>query len=125
MWGLLRVPLWLSLGLFLLIIAVGVPICGIAAKALGKADPGAVVWDEITAFPIVFLSMLVGWAPFNITTAVLGFVLFRVFDITKPWPARRLEHLPGGWGVMADDLAAGIYAGVALAAIEFLRNSSA
>jgi phosphatidylglycerophosphatase A len=63
------------------------------------------VFDEIAAFGVVYLLV-----PFNLLTAVLGFVLFRLFDIWKPWPARRLERLPGGLGIMADDFAAGLYA---------------
>lgn len=88
------------------IIAVGVPICGRAARLLNAKDPGSVVFDEIAAFPIVFCAVTLNW-----TTGLLGFVLFRLFDIIKPWPVSRLERLPGGWGIMADDLAAGMYAG--------------
>jgi len=91
---------------------VGVPICGRGAQLLGLEDPGPVVWDEIAAFPIVFFLIPVTW-----TTASLGFLLFRLFDVWKPWPAYRLEHLPGGWGIMADDLAAGLYARMCLGLI--------
>ena len=52
--------------------------------------------------------------PVSLTGALVGFVLFRVFDVIKPWPASRLEHLPGGTGIMADDIMAGIYAHLAL-----------
>jgi phosphatidylglycerophosphatase A len=93
----------------MLLILAGGPICGEAAKQFGVKDPGGVVYDEIVAFFLVFAAV-----PVTLTTGVLGFVWFRLFDITKPWPARRLEHLPGGWGILADDLAAGAYAGGAL-----------
>jgi phosphatidylglycerophosphatase A len=52
--------------------------------------------------------------PFTPVIAFLGFLLFRAMDVVKPWPARDLEHLPGGWGIMADDVAAGVYAQLAL-----------
>ena len=88
---------------------VGVPLCAKAADLMGRKDPGCVVWDEIAAFPVVFAMTTVTW-----TNAVVGFLLFRLFDITKPWPIRRCERLPGGWGIMADDLIAGLYAGACL-----------
>ncbi|MBD3674396.1 MAG: phosphatidylglycerophosphatase A [Planctomycetaceae bacterium] len=91
---------------------LGVPICEIGARVLGRKDPGAVVFDEIVAFFIVFACI-----PVTPKSALLGFVLFRIFDISKPWPIRRLELLPGGWGVMADDLMAGVYAFACLAVI--------
>lgn len=92
---------------------VGVPICAVAARALGgKKDPGAIVWDEIASLPIVFL----GIAPERLGVGDLaaadwrlyaaGFLLHRVFDIAKPPPARQVERLPGGWGIMADDAVA-------------------
>jgi len=91
----------IGVGLFFL----GVPICNIGARILGRKDPGAVVFDEIVAFFVVFACISV-----TPKTALLGFVLFRLFDISKPWPIRRLEYFPDGWGVMADDLMAGLYA---------------
>jgi len=85
---------------------------GRAEVHFGRTDPGQVVVDEV-------LGMLVTLAlvPVGALGALAGFVLFRVFDIVKPWPARRLERLPGGWGVMADDAMAGVYAHVALRAL--------
>ncbi len=80
----------------------------------GKTDPGYIVADEIAGqsvalIPIVFL------ADANICiTAVIGFALFRLFDILKPWPIKKLESFPGGWGVLSDDLLAGVYAGIIL-----------
>lgn len=93
----------------LLIAIVGVPICGRAAAILDKKDPGCVVFDEIAAFPLVF-----AWTEVTWETAILGFGLFRLFDIWKPQPIRRFERLPGGWGIMLDDLIAGMYAALAL-----------
>jgi phosphatidylglycerophosphatase A len=108
-WGIQQLPYWAQWLAPLVCFLVGVPICGIAARGLGLKDPGPVVLDEIAAFSVVFLGVNV-----NAKTAVLGFVLFSVFDITKPWPARQLERLPGGWGIMADDFAAAAYAGAIL-----------
>jgi phosphatidylglycerophosphatase A len=91
------------------IVGVGVPICARAAALLNAKDPRSVVFDEIAAFPIVFCGVTLNW-----TTGLLGFVLFRLFDIVKPYPVSRLEGFSGGWGIMADDLAAGAYAGACL-----------
>lgn len=85
----------------------------IAAK--GDTDPNEVVADEIVGQAITFVlagplvSGPVWWAP-----ALGGFFLFRLFDVIKPCPARRLEKLPQGWGILADDIVAGVYAGVSL-----------
>ena len=87
----------------------GVPLCGRAAQLLGRADPPSVVWDEIVG---VLWTML--FVPFGPGTAVLGFLLFRLFDVTKPWPIHRFEKLHGGLGIMADDLAAALGAGGSL-----------
>lgn len=76
---------------------------------MGGKDPGAVVFDEIAAFPVVFLLV-----PVDLTTGLLGFLWFRFFDIAKPWPIRWFERFPGGWGIMADDLVAGVYSGASL-----------
>ena len=89
--------------------AVGVPLCNRAADRLGVKDPGCIVFDEIVAFFVVY-----AFQPVDMRTAVSGFLLFRVADILKPWPVRQLERLPGGYGIMADDLAAGAYAAAGL-----------
>jgi phosphatidylglycerophosphatase A len=91
----------------ILAILVGIPIATRAGRALGgKKDNQAIIWDEIATTPIVFLLVpLTNWK-----VAVAGFLAHRLFDITKPPPARQLEVLPDGLGVMADDCAAGIYA---------------
>ncbi|MEN8126579.1 MAG: phosphatidylglycerophosphatase A [Planctomycetota bacterium] len=80
--------------------------------ATGKKDPGMVVADEVAGQAITMLVIAL-LSPENIClTAVLGFVLFRLFDITKPWPCKRLEKLPHGVGILADDLMAGVYGGI-------------
>lgn len=98
-------------------LAVGVPLTTAANRALGvEKDNQAIIWDEIASMPIVFLLVpLTNWK-----IAILGFALHRLFDITKPPPARQLEWLPAGWGVMADDLMAAIYACAAMGALAWL-----
>ncbi|MBA7610828.1 Phosphatidylglycerophosphatase A [subsurface metagenome] len=88
--------------------------------ATGKTDPGEVVADEFAGQALTFLAiafLTIGAASTKqiwVITA-LGFVLFRLFDIVKPWPIRKLEKLPKGWGILADDLMASVYAAVVLA----------
>lgn len=95
------VMLLIGIGLFL----VGIPICAAGIRHYQSGDPKHVVYDEIAAFPFVFLFVPLTWG-----TAFAGFVLFRIFDITKLWPIRQFERLPGAWGVMSDDLIAGLFA---------------
>ncbi|MGD9791642.1 MAG: phosphatidylglycerophosphatase A [Phycisphaerales bacterium] len=88
-----------------------------AEARFGKKDPGQVVADE-TAGQAVTLLMLPTAAMQDVRAAiftiVLSFFAFRIFDILKPWPARSLQRVPGGWGILIDDLFAGVYAGVAV-----------
>lgn len=95
-----------------LFLAIGIPICTAAGHALGgKKDNQAIIWDEIASMPLVFLLVPIRTADqTSYLTLVAGFALHRLFDITKPPPARQLEHLPEGLGVMADDCAAALYA---------------
>ncbi len=94
--------------LILILAATGVPLCTHAVRRLNRKDPGCVVWDEIASLPITFFLIPADlmWSP---TVLLAGFALHRVFDITKPPPARQLERLPDGLGVMADDWAAAVY----------------
>ena len=118
-WGLplalaiVQLPLAGQAAAIIAIFLVGVPICTAAARHLGGAkDPGSIVFDEIASLPVVFFLVPVrGW---SWTIALVGFVLHRIFDITKPPPARQLERLPTGLGIMADDFAAAVYANLAL-----------
>lgn len=104
-WAIGMAPGWPAQILIILgICLASIPVCTAAAKVLGEKDPGAIVLDEIASLPITFfLVPISGW------TLVVGFGLHRLFDITKPPPARQLERLPGGLGIMADDWAAGVY----------------
>ncbi len=92
-----------------LMFVVGIPICQAGARHFGVKDPKQVVFDEIAAFPIVFLLV-----PLNWWTGLLGFALFRLFDIAKPGPIRWLDRWEGGLGIMADDTLAGVFAGLLL-----------
>jgi phosphatidylglycerophosphatase A len=90
-----------------------------AVAATGNKDPNEVVADEVAGQALTFLAMplVIDTAPSVRQLAVivaLGYFLFRLFDTVKPWPSYRLEELPGGLGILADDLMAGVYAGVAL-----------
>lgn len=96
-------------GIVLSILA-GVPAATIAARESGRHDPGFVVIDEVAGQWIALL-----WSPFDWKHGLVALGLFRLFDITKPFPARQLERLPEGWGIVFDDVAAGLYAlGVSL-----------
>ncbi|MDD9885210.1 MAG: phosphatidylglycerophosphatase A [Gammaproteobacteria bacterium] len=89
--------------------AAGVVWCARAAEALGEADHPAIVWDEVVGMWAALCFIPLSWA-----TVAAGFVLFRLFDIAKPWPLRRLERAPRGLGIMLDDLAAALFTNLAL-----------
>lgn len=93
-----------QVALLVAITVIGVWAAGVAEKAFNKEDPGPVVIDEVAGQLVTLLLTGVGWKG-----AVAGFFIFRLFDIVKPPPARQLERLHGGLGIMADDLAAGAY----------------
>jgi len=100
---------WLEIAVCAAIVAAGAWSARITEQALGVEDPGPVVIDEVVG---MFISLL--FLPATWLVVLAGFVAFRVFDIVKPWPANRFELIPGGWGVMADDVMAGVYANLAL-----------
>jgi phosphatidylglycerophosphatase A len=86
-----------------------------AIAATGKSDPSEVVVDEVAGQSVTFLfvSTFTGFWEL-LSPTILGFLLFRLFDIIKPWPIKKFEKLPSGWGILADDLLAGVYAGLGL-----------
>lgn len=86
----------------------GIWICGIAAEKLGEHDFGGIVWDEIAGYLITM------WlVPFTWQAMVFGFLLFRIFDIIKPWPIKWVDQrVEGGFGIMLDDVLAGVFAGI-------------
>lgn len=116
---LMAVPLYLlaadwGLGLYtaalLFAAVVGVWICGAASRQLGVHDHGGIVWDEFVGYWITMWAVPVSW-----TWIVAGFVVFRVFDILKPWPISVLDKkVGGGFGIMIDDVVAGMMACVTL-----------
>jgi phosphatidylglycerophosphatase A len=84
---------------------VGIPAATIVARESERKDPGHVVIDEVAGQLIALIAM-----PLDLGSMVFGLLLFRLFDITKPWPVRRLEKIPEGTGIMLDDVAAGVLA---------------
>ena len=96
----------------------GALAAGRAEAVFGRKDPGQVIIDEVLGQWLVFAPFAV-LSPFEL---LVGLALFRLFDITKPPPVRQSEHwLPGGFGVMIDDVLAGVYAGLGLAVLRWLR----
>jgi len=100
---------WMA-ALAAVIFVLGVWSAGKAEKAFGRVDPGQVVIDEVMGQIITFIAT----PRISRVGLIAGFILFRIFDIIKPFPARRCERFPGGWGIMLDDGAAGLYSLVAL-----------
>jgi phosphatidylglycerophosphatase A len=112
----------LPLTLFLLLIAAGfifgVYLCAYTSRALGVHDHSGIVWDEIVGYFITMIAV-----PFDWRWVLVGFVLFRVFDIVKPWPIRWIDkQLQGGFGIMFDDVVAGLFALIALHFIIYLSS---
>jgi phosphatidylglycerophosphatase A len=105
-------PLGLELRILLvaLMFALGVWLCGESARRLGTHDHPAIVWDEIVGYLALMLVMPAGWV-----AALAGFVVFRFFDILKPWPIRQLDHgVGGGFGIMLDDIMAAVWGALVL-----------
>jgi phosphatidylglycerophosphatase A len=97
------------IGLAIVVTLVGIPAATRVARASAKKDPSFVVIDEVAGQLISLIAVPLEWKTF-----LAGFILFRVFDILKPLPVRLLERLPEGTGIVLDDVAAGIYAIVAM-----------
>lgn len=107
-------PDLLALFVVFTLFAFGVPLCRITASAMGQADPGPIVWDEIVGFALVAVLVPAGWP-----WLVAAFGAFRFFDIVKPWPIKWFEkRLSGGFGIMFDDAVAAFYAIALLRLIE-------
>ena len=104
-WPLSRLPFVGQAGVTIALFLLGTLAAAHLASRLGLKDPGIVVVDEVVGQWVSLLLL-----PLTPLTVVLGFLLFRLLDVLKPWPARDFERLPGGWGIMADDVMAGIYA---------------
>lgn len=106
-WFLLQdTPLWAYLCVLLASFAFGVWICQVTSSDMGVHDHGGIVWDEWVGLWITYLLLPSGWL-----WLVIGFLLFRFFDIVKPWPIKWLDQrVHGGFGIMIDDVLAGIFA---------------
>ncbi|UOH76368.1 phosphatidylglycerophosphatase A [Acinetobacter schindleri] len=118
--ALLFVPIWLAIGFSNTILAiiimslVGIWICGRTADLMGVHDDGRIVWDEFAGQSITFLPLLylneMSWM-----WALVGFALFRLFDVWKPWPIRVIDRqIDGGFGIMLDDIIAGLWAALCI-----------
>ncbi|KAF7774345.1 phosphatidylglycerophosphatase A [Pseudoalteromonas citrea] len=109
----LSYPLWLQCVFAIVISVFGLWACGKTAKDVQVHDHPAIVWDEVAGFYITMLGAALSWQ-----TLLAGFLLFRFFDIVKPGPIKLLDkRLKGGWGIMADDILAGIFSLICLQAL--------
>ncbi len=104
-----------EVGLIAALFAIGVWAGTTAERYFGGIDPGPIVIDEVVGMLITLAFIPVGWAG-----ALVGFVLFRIFDVIKPYPAGRFERLHGGLGIMADDAMAAVYANLSLRLLTWL-----
>ncbi len=105
-----NVDFWLYSAITVMVSVVGIWICGIAADKLGEHDFGGIVWDEIAGYLITLWFVSFSWS-----NVLWGFILFRIFDILKPWPIKWIDaKISGGFGIMFDDVIAGIFAGLVL-----------
>lgn len=113
-----RLNIFLSLLWTLLFIFFAIWVAGAAVRILNKEDPGEIVIDEIAGLIVTFAGV-----PFTVKTAIVGFVIFRAFDILKPFPIRTLEErVAGGPGVVLDDVMAGIYSNIILRLVIHLTD---
>ena len=104
--------------LAVLFIGIAVWIANAAEKTLKKKDPGCIVIDEVAGMVVTLIGL-----PFNLTTAVIGFIIFRILDILKPFPIRTLDkRLAGGIGIVADDVVAGIFANIILRVLLYISD---
>ena len=105
-----QADIWVYSLLTVCVSVLGVFICGVAAEKLGEHDFGGIVWDEIAGYLITLWLVPLTWQ-----TIIVGFALFRFFDILKPWPIKWLDqHVHGGFGIMIDDVLAAVFAGFLL-----------
>jgi phosphatidylglycerophosphatase A len=107
-------PFTAYLGVILVGFLAGIRICGRTSSDLGVHDHGGIVWDEIIGYLLAMALAPDGWV-----WVLIGFLLFRFFDILKPWPIRWFDQrVAGGFGIMFDDLLAGLYAGLAMQIVQ-------
>lgn len=116
-WTIEILPSHLEMLVAVLVAILGVVVANRVANYANAKDPQYVVIDEVSGQLLTFCIPL---TVFNWKSLILGFILFRVFDIWKPFPVRQAERLPGGWGIMADDWVAAIYAALGLWVARYL-----
>lgn len=105
-WVMAPLPSFTQLAIVAILFAIGCYICATTSRNLGVVDHGSIVWDEIVAMILILI-----FTPFNWVWWLIAFLLFRLFDIWKPYPIKQFDAaLKNGFGVMFDDLLAGIYA---------------
>ncbi|WP_211828026.1 phosphatidylglycerophosphatase A family protein [Kistimonas asteriae] len=112
----------LSLPVYVVVLVLasllGIWLCGKTAKDLGVHDHPGIVWDEFCGYWLTMLAAPTGWL-----WIIVGFILFRLFDIWKPWPISLADkRVPGGIGIMVDDLIAGLYALIVMQVIVFVMT---
>jgi phosphatidylglycerophosphatase A len=113
-----KIQLSAAIAAVLLIIALATWIADAAERILGRPDPGCIVIDEIAGMAVTLIGL-----PFNPTTVAAGFILFRILDILKPFPIRVIDkRLPGGLGIVADDVIAGIFSNFLLRILLFILS---
>jgi phosphatidylglycerophosphatase A len=115
LWALFPLSTIVQAALIALMFGAGAWSASVAERQLGASDPAPVVIDEVLGMLVTLFMNPVGWMG-----ALIGFFLFRLFDVIKPYPANRLERLAGGVGVMADDAMAGVYANIVLRTVVIL-----
>ncbi|NNJ70459.1 MAG: phosphatidylglycerophosphatase A [Kiritimatiellales bacterium] len=104
-WGVMQVPnIAVQAAICIVMTLLAIPICGVAEKMIGGKDPGCIVADEYLTLPITVIGLASPWALLS------GFVLHRIFDITKPPPIKQLQHIHGGFGITIDDFLAALIA---------------
>jgi len=100
---------WIYGAVLVAFTALAILAAGVAETHVGRKDPGVIVVDEMAGMLLTLFLV-----PFSLTAVAIGFVVFRISDVIKPFPGRRCEKLPGGWGIVLDDLVAGLYANLCL-----------
>lgn len=109
LWALLPASAGVQIAAVVAVLAIGTWAAELTERRVGATDPGIVVVDEVLGMIVTLALVPVGWGG-----ALAGFILFRVFDVIKPYPANRFEDFHGGLGIMLDDAMAGVYANLAL-----------
>lgn len=115
-----KVNLWVSIPFLVIFVALAIWVCNKAQQLIQEKDPGCIVIDEISGMMLSLAGI-----PFNLISAAAGFVIFRLLDIFKPFPIRAIEKkIPGGAGIVLDDIAAGLISNMILRIILFLSDTN-